>query len=32
MIITEDDVGEVMARMGRTLERLTSAVAAEGLK
>jgi 4-aminobutyrate--pyruvate transaminase len=31
MIVTEDDVGEIMTRMGRTLERLTDAVAAEGL-
>ncbi|ALN74815.1 aminotransferase (plasmid) [Aureimonas sp. AU20] len=31
MIVTEEDVGEIMTRMGRTLERLTGAVAAEGL-
>jgi 4-aminobutyrate--pyruvate transaminase len=31
MIVTSDDVTEIMARMGRTLDRLTGAVAAEGL-
>lgn len=32
MIITEDEVGEVMTRLGRTLDRLTGAIAAEGLE
>ncbi|TIN90057.1 MAG: aminotransferase class III-fold pyridoxal phosphate-dependent enzyme, partial [Mesorhizobium sp.] len=32
MISTEDDVKEIMTRMGRTLERLTGAVAKEGLE
>lgn len=31
LIVTEDDINEIMARLGRTLERLTAAVAAEGL-
>ncbi|WP_092989864.1 aspartate aminotransferase family protein [Rhizobium sp. NFR03] len=31
LIATEDDVADIMTRMGRTLERLTGAVAAEGL-
>ncbi|ALN75587.1 aminotransferase (plasmid) [Aureimonas sp. AU20] len=31
MIVTQEDVGEIMTRLGRTLERLTGAVAAEGL-
>jgi 4-aminobutyrate---pyruvate transaminase len=31
MIVTSDDVAEIMTRMGRTLDRLTGAVAAEGL-
>jgi 4-aminobutyrate--pyruvate transaminase len=31
LIVTEDDIAEIMARMGRTLDRLTAAVAAEGL-
>lgn len=32
MIITESEVGEIMARMGRTLDRLKDAVASEGLE
>ncbi|SOC82127.1 4-aminobutyrate---pyruvate transaminase [Ensifer adhaerens] len=32
MIVTEDDIHEIMARMGRTLARLTDAVAQEGLE
>ncbi|WP_182083989.1 aspartate aminotransferase family protein [Aureimonas sp. ME7] len=32
LIVTESDVGEIMARMGRTLERLEGAVAAENLR
>ncbi|MGA1801604.1 aspartate aminotransferase family protein [Rhizobium sp. HT1-10] len=31
LIVTSDDVTEIMKRMGRTLERLPAAVAAEGL-
>lgn len=31
MIVTEDDVAEIMTRMGRTLTRLTDAAHAEGL-
>lgn len=31
LIVTEQDVAEIMARMGRTLERLPAALAAEGL-
>ncbi|NTF33596.1 aspartate aminotransferase family protein [Rhizobium skierniewicense] len=31
MIITSDEVDEIMVRMGRTLDRLTGAIAAEGL-
>lgn len=31
LIATADDVAEIMTRMGRTLDRLTGAVAAEGL-
>ncbi|HZG29410.1 MAG TPA: aspartate aminotransferase family protein [Ensifer sp.] len=32
MIVTDDDIHEIMARMGRTLARLTDAVAQEGLE
>lgn len=32
MIVNEDDVAEIMARMGKTLARLTDAVAKEGLE
>ncbi|WP_279478729.1 aspartate aminotransferase family protein [Aureimonas sp. SK2] len=32
MIVTEDDVAEIMTRMGRTLERLNNAVRSEGLR
>jgi 4-aminobutyrate--pyruvate transaminase len=31
MIVTADDIDEIMARMGRTLARLTDAAHAEGL-
>ena len=31
LIVTSDDVTEIMARMGRTLDRLTGAVVTEGL-
>ncbi|RIY02733.1 aspartate aminotransferase family protein [Aureimonas flava] len=31
MIVTDDDVAEIMTRMGRTLERLTDAAKADGL-
>ncbi len=31
MIVTSDDVSEIMDRMGRTLNRLTDAARAEGL-
>lgn len=32
MIVSEDDIKEIMTRMGRTLARLTDAVAQEGLQ
>ncbi|RFC68947.1 MULTISPECIES: aspartate aminotransferase family protein [Mesorhizobium] len=31
MIVTEDDVAEIMARLGRTMDRLPAALAAEGI-
>jgi 4-aminobutyrate--pyruvate transaminase len=31
LIVTQDDIGEIMTRMARTLDRLPAAVAAEGL-
>ena len=31
LIVTEDDIAEIMARLGRTLDRLPAALAAEGI-